>query len=114
MSRATRARIHATQYKAVLGANYEQIMLYWNIGKVIIENSAWGNKFIDNLARDIKLEFSERNGLFRTELEVYAQIHRDVPRNRNCASAACTINVVSFAVAYGQGFGQGNVSVVCG
>ncbi|MCL2719342.1 MAG: PDDEXK nuclease domain-containing protein [Lachnospiraceae bacterium] len=36
--------------------------MYWNIGKVIIENSTWGNKFIDNLARDIKLEFPNATG----------------------------------------------------
>jgi predicted nuclease of restriction endonuclease-like (RecB) superfamily len=46
----------------MLGANKEQIILYWNIGKVIIANSEWGNKFIDNLARDIKLEFPESTG----------------------------------------------------
>ena len=57
-----KSQIHAAQYKAVLGANREQIILYWNIGKVIIENSQWGNKFIDNLARDIKLEFPDSTG----------------------------------------------------
>jgi len=45
-----------------LGANRELILLYWNIGNVIIENSVWGNKFIDNLARDIKLEFPNAKG----------------------------------------------------
>jgi predicted nuclease of restriction endonuclease-like (RecB) superfamily len=54
--------IKNAQYKAVLGANREQIILYWNIGKIIIENSKWGNKFIDNLARDIKLEFPTAKG----------------------------------------------------
>ena len=57
-----KSQIHAAQYKAVLGANREQIILYWNIGKIIIENSKWGNKFIDNLARDIKLEFPNSTG----------------------------------------------------
>ena len=57
-----KSQIHAAQYKAVLGANREQIILYWNIGKVIIENIKWGNKFIDNLARDIKLEFPKAKG----------------------------------------------------
>ena len=57
-----KSQIHAAQYKAVLGANREQIILYWNIGKVIIENIQWGNKFIDNLARDIKLEFPNAKG----------------------------------------------------
>jgi predicted nuclease of restriction endonuclease-like (RecB) superfamily len=55
-------RIKGTQYKAVLGMNREQILLYWNIGKIIIDNSEWGNKFIDNLARDIKLEFPNARG----------------------------------------------------
>jgi len=57
-----KAQIQNAQYKAVLGANRELILLYWNIGNVIIENSVWGNKFIDNLARDIKLEFPNSKG----------------------------------------------------
>lgn len=57
-----KTEIQNAQYKAVLGVNHEQILLYWNIGKMIIENSEWGNKFIDNLARDIKLEFPNSTG----------------------------------------------------
>jgi predicted nuclease of restriction endonuclease-like (RecB) superfamily len=57
-----KAQIQNAQYKAVFGANRELIQLYWNIGKVINENIAWGNKFIDNLARDIKLEFPNAKG----------------------------------------------------
>ena len=57
-----KSSIKEAQYRAVLGANCEQIMLNWNIGKVIIENSKWGNKFIDNLARDIKLDLPNTKG----------------------------------------------------
>lgn len=32
-------------------------MLYYNIGRVVNEHESWGNKFIDNLAADIKLSF---------------------------------------------------------
>jgi hypothetical protein len=46
-----KSQIHAAQYKAVLGANVEMLTLYWNIGKVIIDNIAWGNKFVENLSR---------------------------------------------------------------
>ena len=52
-----KTRIRAAQYRAIMGANREQIVVNWNIGKTIIVKSQWGNKFIDNLARDIKLEF---------------------------------------------------------
>lgn len=55
-------RIKSAQYKAVLGANKEMIMLYWSIGNIIITNSGWGNKFIDNMAKDIKLEFPNVTG----------------------------------------------------
>ena len=57
-----KAQIQNAQYRAVLGINREQIILYWNIGKIIIANSEWGNRFIDNLARDIKLEFPNAKG----------------------------------------------------
>lgn len=36
--------------------------MYWNIGKIILTNSKWGNKFIDNLSIDLKLEFPNING----------------------------------------------------
>jgi len=55
-------QIKTSQYKAVLGANREQIFLFWNIGKIIIANTKYGAKFVDNLARDIKAEFPNTKG----------------------------------------------------
>lgn len=49
--------IQQAQYKATLSVNKELIMLYYNIGKIINEHKSWGNKFIENLAADIKLLF---------------------------------------------------------
>jgi len=57
-----KAQIQDAQYRAVLGLNREQILLFWNIGKVIIENSKYGSGFIENLARDIKSEFPNAKG----------------------------------------------------
>ena len=57
-----KTQIQNAQYKAVLGLNREQIFLYWNIGKVIIENSQYGSGFIENLARDIKADFPNAKG----------------------------------------------------
>ena len=55
-------RIKTAQYKAVLGANKEQINLNWNIGRIIIANTKYGGRFIENLARDIKTEFPTMKG----------------------------------------------------
>jgi predicted nuclease of restriction endonuclease-like (RecB) superfamily len=57
-----KAQIQNAQYRAALGANREQIVLFWNIGRVIVENSSYGNKFIENLARDIRHDFPEAKG----------------------------------------------------
>ncbi|MCL2590476.1 MAG: PDDEXK nuclease domain-containing protein [Betaproteobacteria bacterium] len=57
-----KTRIKTAQFRAVLGANREQIILYWNIGKIIIENTKYGAKFIDNLAHDIHSEFPGAKG----------------------------------------------------
>lgn len=59
---SVKARIQEAQYKAVLGANREQILLFWNIGNVIIENNKYGSGFIENLSRDIKSEFPTAKG----------------------------------------------------
>lgn len=51
-----------SQYKAMQVVNKELIFMYWHIGRIILENSEWGNKFIDNLSIDLKLEFPNSTG----------------------------------------------------
>lgn len=36
-----KAQIRSAQHRAILNANKEMLILYWNIGKVINENSTW-------------------------------------------------------------------------
>ena len=79
MLESVKAQIKGAQYKAALGANSEQILLYWNIGTVINEHSEWGNKFIDNLARDIKLDFPEAKGYSVRNFKYMAKFAKDYP-----------------------------------
>lgn len=53
-----------SQYQAMQAVNKELIFMYWHIGKIILENSQWGNKFVDNLSIDLKLEFPEIRRIF--------------------------------------------------
>ncbi len=50
------------QYKAIYAVNKELMFMYWHIGKIILDNSQWGNKFIDNLSIDLKIEFPKIKG----------------------------------------------------
>ena len=54
--------ILSSQYQAMQAINKQLIYMYWHIGKIILNNSVWGNKFIDNLSIDLKLEFPKIKG----------------------------------------------------
>ena len=45
-------QIRSAQHRAILNANKEMLILYWNIGKVINENSTWGSKFLRTLSKE--------------------------------------------------------------
>ncbi|HRZ97093.1 MAG TPA: PDDEXK nuclease domain-containing protein [Paludibacter sp.] len=64
-------KIKQSQIKASLSVNSELIMLYWDLGKQIIEKqekSRWGSGFIDQLSKDLKTEFPEMSGFSRSNL----------------------------------------------
>lgn len=54
--------IARTQLEIMTDANKKLVNLYYNIGKMLEENSSWGNKFIDNLAMDLKMSFPNLKG----------------------------------------------------
>jgi len=72
-------RIKCAQRKVLITANSELFILYWNIGKVINAHSVWGNKFISNLARDIKLDFPNVKGYSVRNLKYMAKFARMFP-----------------------------------
>lgn len=55
-------QINSTQYEIFKNANMNLLRLYYNIGKIINENSIWGNKFIDELATELKITFPNIKG----------------------------------------------------
>ena len=74
-----KAEIHTAQYKAALSVNRELIMLYYHIGRIINKHKSWGNRFIDNLATDIKLEFPNVKGYSVRNLKYMAKFAQTYP-----------------------------------
>ncbi|MFQ6792316.1 MAG: PDDEXK nuclease domain-containing protein [Thomasclavelia sp.] len=72
-------QIKTSQHKAILNANKEMILMYWNIGKIIENNSEWGNKFIDNLSKDIRREFPTAKGFSTRNLKNMVRFYREYP-----------------------------------
>lgn len=67
------------QYKAIYAVNKELMFMYWHIGNIILENAQWGNKFIDNLSIDLKLEFPEIKGFSVRNLKYMKKFAEEYP-----------------------------------
>ena len=57
--------IQATRLRAVLNANTELVLMYWDIGHVILEKqetAGWGARVIDRLSYDLREAFPDMKG----------------------------------------------------
>ena len=64
-------KIRAAQLKASVAVNVEMMLLYWDIGKSIVEKQEaleWGSKVVEQIAKDLKRELPDTNGFSRTNL----------------------------------------------
>jgi predicted nuclease of restriction endonuclease-like (RecB) superfamily len=60
-----KGRIRAAQLRASMAVNRELVLLYWQIGRDILnrqERENWGAKVIDRLAADLKRAFPDMKG----------------------------------------------------
>ena len=71
--------IKAAQYRAAIHANVDMLLLYHDIGCVINEHKLWGNRFIDNLATDIRMDFPESKGYSVRNLKYMAKFAETYP-----------------------------------
>ncbi len=64
-------RIQVAQQRATLSVNSELILLYWHIGRDILERQqaqGWGAKSVDQLAKDLTAAFPDMKGFSRRNL----------------------------------------------
>ena len=54
--------INKTQLNIMINANISLVNLYYRIGKVLYDNSIWGNKFLDKLAFELKNSYPNQKG----------------------------------------------------
>lgn len=58
-------RIHTAQQRATLAVNRELVLLYWQIGRDILDRQGregWGAKVIERLAQDLRSAFPDMKG----------------------------------------------------
>jgi len=79
-----KSRIRSAQTKAALAANQGLILLYWDIGRRILDRQrkeGWGAKVIDRLSRDLCREFPMLRGLSGRNLK-YMRAFAEAYRSR--------------------------------
>jgi len=73
-----KTKIKNSQIKAALSVNSELTHLYWDIGAMITEkqsNSKWGNRLIEQMAKDLKADFPDLVGFSRSNLYSMRQFY---------------------------------------
>lgn len=77
-----KSRVATSRYRAVLTVNRELILLYYHIGKEIIQSQekyGWGAKIIDQLSRDLKSEFLGMKGFSTRNLKYMRKFAAEYP-----------------------------------
>ena len=96
-----KARVRAARIRASLSVNRELIILYWEIGHLILQRQhteGWGTKVIDRLSIDLNREFPDQKGFSARNLkymrkfaecypdkEIVQQPAAQIPWFHNCA-----------------------------
>ena len=61
-----KAKVRGARLRAAFAVNQELIILYWEIGQSLLEKQkkhSWGDKFIEKVATDLKIEFPNQGGM---------------------------------------------------
>ncbi len=77
-------RVRQERLRVVLAANSAMVLLYWDIGRVILDRQAregWGARVIDRLAADLQAAFPEMKGLSPRNL-LFMRAFADAYRER--------------------------------
>ncbi|MDH6186744.1 PDDEXK nuclease domain-containing protein [Polaromonas sp. CG_23.6] len=77
-----KTRIQSAQQRAALSVNRELVLLYWQIGRDILDRQqaqGWGAKVVTQLAKDLTLAFPDMKGFSRSNLMYMRAFHEAWP-----------------------------------
>lgn len=79
---ALKQKILSAQQRSILVVNKELVILYWEIGKAILDKQhqrGWGAKIIDNLSRDLSQSFPALKGFSPRNLKYMRKFAEEYP-----------------------------------
>ena len=90
--------INKTQLDIMVNANISLVNLYYRIGKVLYDNSKWGNKFLDKLAIELNNTYPNQKGFSIRNLKYmkafYSEYYNDLEFVQLVAQLPWTHNII--------------------
>lgn len=83
--------IYKTQTLIMSDANKRLLDLYFYIGKVVNENYSWGNKFIESLSTEMKIEFPNIKGFSVRNIKNMKKFYTEISSNEKVQMASAQI-----------------------
>jgi len=80
--KAIQHRVRQERARVVLSANAALILLYWDIGRMIVDRQirvGWGAKVIERLGRDLRKSFPEMQGFSNRNLQFMRSFAEEFP-----------------------------------
>ena len=75
-----KARVISARISAARAANRDLILLYWDIGRGIVEKqqtAGWGQAVVERLAADLRAEFPDMRGFSANNLWLMRQLYSE-------------------------------------
>ena len=104
-------RIRQAQNRAAAAVNSELVVMYWDIGRMLVhrqQQEGWGAGVLKRLSNDLKNEFSDQQGFSERNLKLMTQFHREYPALSGIGQQAVA---QSTAPAKGAKSGKADVTV---
>lgn len=86
-----KSQINSTRLEIFQNANMSLLKLYYNIGEIIFYNSKWGNKFIDEMALELKMSFPNIKGFSVRNLKNMKKYYIICSKNKKVQIASAQI-----------------------
>lgn len=75
-------KIRTAQIRAMVRVNHELLLLYWDVGKSILERQkqhGWGSKIVERLSEDVRAEYPNLEGFSKRNLLYMRQFAEAYP-----------------------------------
>lgn len=83
--------IKTTQIRTMHQVNSNLIMMYFRIGKILNDNSKYGNSFIKNVAHSIKIEYPNIKGFSERNLKRMKRFYNEYKEYENVPQAVASL-----------------------